>query len=90
MQVDKAFYANAVATADRAASASVPPSVVAGLAPGAPSAPKVVPEATAPSLRLRTRLNGSHEWKWKVAMDDTFGKVGQNATLLRKLLEYTE
>jgi len=26
----------------------------------------------------------------EVAMDDTFGKVGQNATLLRKLLEYTE
>ena len=71
VQVDKALYANAVATADRAA-ASAPP-LVSGAA--APSAPKVVPEA--PGLRLRTRLNGSHEWKWKVAMDDTFGKVSR-------------
>jgi len=32
-----------------------------------------VPEK--PSIRLRTRLNGSHDWKWKVPLDDTFDKV---------------
>lgn len=53
---------SAVATADSTANSV-----------GLPPAQKIVTEA--PSLRLRTRLNGSHEWKWRVAMDDTFAKV---------------
>jgi hypothetical protein len=26
-------------------------------------------------LRLKSRLNGKHDWKWKVSLDDKFLKV---------------
>ena len=41
----------------------------------ADSALGAAPVPEKPSIRLRTRLNGSHDWKWKVPLDDTFDKV---------------
>lgn len=41
----------------------------------ADSAEGAAPVPERPSIRLRTRLNGTDEWKWKVPLDDTFDKV---------------
>ena len=45
----------------------------------ADSAEGAAPVPERPSIRLRTRLNGTDEWKWKVPLDDTFDKVSMDS-----------
>ena len=63
IQIDKALFAAAVACADSKKAAATTNGV---------SRQAVVER---PRLRLKTRLNGKHEWKWSLLLDDTFGKV---------------
>jgi hypothetical protein len=37
--------------------------------------PRAATKPFAPPIKLITRLNGRHEWKWQISMKDTFSKV---------------
>jgi hypothetical protein len=86
LQINKALYEAAVKCADSSRIVPAATTTSVGASSGssssagavhtstAPAAPATV-EADKPSLRIRTRLNGKHLWKWKIVPTDPFTKV---------------